>query len=249
MAVDLFSWSTTAGSNTDINGIDIDENWAAANINNAIRDMMAQLALLRKLISGSITTGGSANAQTLASGFSMSSYQQDMPLSFEAGFTNTATATLDVDSIGAKTFNHNGQVLLPGDILAGSTYWCTYESDGDVIVLHNPSNQRGVIGITADTSTAYTLVLADAGKMVTMSNASANELTIPANSAVAFVIGTIIGIRQKGAGATTVTADTGVTLNGTSAGSGVLLARYSGVSIIKEGSDAWSIIGAHAAVS
>ena len=143
MAVDLFSWSTTAGSNTDINGIDIDENWAAANINNAIRDMMAQLALLRKLISGSITTGGSANAQTLASGFSMSSYQQDMPLSFEAGFTNTATATLDVDSIGAKTFNHNGQVLLPGDILAGSTYWCTYESDGDVIVLHNPARNPG----------------------------------------------------------------------------------------------------------
>lgn len=36
-------WSTTAASNADIGGIDIDENCAAAGINNAIREMMAQV--------------------------------------------------------------------------------------------------------------------------------------------------------------------------------------------------------------
>jgi hypothetical protein len=39
-------WDTTAANNTDIGGINIDENCAAANINNAIREMMAQLATI-----------------------------------------------------------------------------------------------------------------------------------------------------------------------------------------------------------
>lgn len=136
MAVDFHTWSTTAGSNTSINGIDIDEGWAAADINNAIRDMMAQLALVRKLISGSITTGGSANTQTLSSGFSMSSYQQDMPISFEAGFTNTGAATLNIDSIGAKSIVHpDGTALTAGDITAGGAYWVTYEAGDDEFIL------------------------------------------------------------------------------------------------------------------
>lgn len=37
-------WSTTAGSNNTTLGIDISEGCAAANINNALREMMAQLA-------------------------------------------------------------------------------------------------------------------------------------------------------------------------------------------------------------
>lgn len=36
-------WSTTAASNTDINSINIDEGCAMAGLNNAIREMMAQL--------------------------------------------------------------------------------------------------------------------------------------------------------------------------------------------------------------
>ena len=250
MAVDYHSWSTTAGSNTTVNGINIDEGWSAADINNSIRDIMAQLALLRKLISGSVTTGGSANAQTLASGFSMSAYQQDMPLVFEAGYTNTASATLNVDSIGAKTLiRGDGQVLFPADIVAGGIYWAIYESGADKIVLLNPSNQRGIVGINAQTGTTYTLLITDAGKLITMSNASANTLTIPPNSSVAFPVGTIVGVRQKGAGATTITAGAGVTLNAVSTGSGTLLAKFSGVSIVQEAADTWSIMGAHGAVA
>lgn len=37
-------WDTTAANNTDVGGVNIDESCAAANINNAIREVMAQIA-------------------------------------------------------------------------------------------------------------------------------------------------------------------------------------------------------------
>ncbi len=61
--------------------------------------------------------------------------------------------------------------------------------------------------------TAYTTVLNDSGLSVRMSNASANTVTIPPNSSVAYKIGTRILITQIGAGATTVVEGSGVTIN------------------------------------
>ncbi len=60
------------------------------------------------------------------------------------------------------------------------------------------------------TGTTYAPVLTDAGKLVTLSNASAITVTIPANASVAFPVGTIIAFLQKGAGQVTfaITSDT-----------------------------------------
>lgn len=247
MAVDYQSWSTTAASNTTINGIDIDESWAAANINNAIRDMMAQFALLRDM--ENVVTAGTANAQTLTTGFSLSSYQQNFPLVFEAGSTTTsAGATLNVDTIGAKTMiRPDGQDLHIGGLVDGGIYRATYEAGADKIVIWNPSMG---ISIPVNTQTDdYTLVATDAGKYIRMNKATANTLTIPPNSSVAFPIETVINVRQQGAGTTTVTGDTGVTLNGTSAGSGDLTGQYFAVTLVKTASDTWDMFGGHAAVS
>ena len=60
---------------------------------------------------------------------------------------------------------------------------------------------------------SYTAVLTDDGKLITMSNASANNFTVPPNSSVAFGIGTQLNVMQLGAGATTIVAGSGVTLN------------------------------------
>jgi C4-dicarboxylate-specific signal transduction histidine kinase len=59
-----------------------------------------------------------------------------------------------------------------------------------------------MIAIRASTAASTTAVLADDGKLVTMSNASANTFTVPPNSSVAFGIGTQINIAQLGAGQT-----------------------------------------------
>lgn len=103
--------------------------------------------------------------------------------------------------------------------------------------------------INAQTGTTYTLVLGDRAKLITMNNASANTLTIPTNASVAFPIGTSVIIRQIGAGATTVTADTGVTLDGTSAGSATASAQYKAIVITKVATNTWYIDGAVGAVS
>lgn len=95
---------------------------------------------------------------------------------------------------------------------------------------------------SADTTTAYTLVIGDAGKLVTMSNASANTLTVPPNSSVAFPTGTRIDVLQKGAGQTTIAAGSGVTIN--SKGAALKLsAQYAGATLIKYGSDTWFAVG------
>jgi uncharacterized membrane protein len=98
--------------------------------------------------------------------------------------------------------------------------------------------------INAQTGTAYTLALADAGAVVTMSNASANLLTIPANATVAFPVGTPIEVRQIAAGVTTIDGDTGVTVNGVSGGAGNIAARWQGVSLLKTATDTWIASGA-----
>jgi hypothetical protein len=99
-----------------------------------------------------------------------------------------------------------------------------------------------MIAINAQTGATYTAVLTDDGKLVTMSNASANTITIPPNSGVAFGIGTQINIAQLGAGATTIVAGSGVTLN--SDGAKLKLnAQYAVATCIKTDTNTWFVVG------
>jgi hypothetical protein len=100
------------------------------------------------------------------------------------------------------------------------------------------------VSVNAQTGTSYTLVLGDAGKIVTMTNASANTLTIPTNASVAYATGTVLNVIMGGAGTTSITGDTGVTVNGISAGSGDISAQYQGVALIKTATDTWIASGA-----
>lgn len=93
----------------------------------------------------------------------------------------------------------------------------------------------------AQTGTTYTLILTDAGKMVTLSNASAITLTIPTNASVAFPVNTRIDLLQYGAGQVTVSG-AGVTIY--SSGSKLkLTGQYSGASLWKKATDTWVLIG------
>jgi hypothetical protein len=95
--------------------------------------------------------------------------------------------------------------------------------------------------VTNAQTASYTAVLADAGKLVEISNASANNFTVPLNSSVAYPIGTQINILQTGAGQTTVVATGGVTINATP---GLKLrAQWSSATLIKRGTDTWVLVG------
>jgi hypothetical protein len=115
-------------------------------------------------------------------------------------------------------------------------------------ILTSPTINGATIGTSiinlatnAQTGTTYTSVLADNGKIVEMNNASANTLTVPLNSSVAYPVGAQINILQTGTGQTTVAATGGVTINATP---GLKLrAQWSSATLIKRATDSWVLVG------
>jgi hypothetical protein len=103
---------------------------------------------------------------------------------------------------------------------------------GNVLLSELPTNAQ---------SASYTLVLSDKAKVVEMSVGSANNLTVPTNSSVAFPIGTQIHIVQTGSGQTTVVAAGGVTINATP---GLKIrAQWAGATLIKRAENTWVLVG------
>lgn len=91
-------------------------------------------------------------------------------------------------------------------------------------------------------TSSYTLVLSDAGKTINMNVGTANDLTVPLNGSVPFVIGQRLDIVQTGAGQTTIVATGGVTINSKNSNKKIA-ARYSGATLIKTDTDTWLLIG------
>ena len=132
--------------------------------------------------------------------------------------------------------------------MATTAYGSTYVSGTDLVanypaaslLVANSIDAAGYFvgrGINAQTA-SYTTVLTDAGKTVSMTNAGATTLTIPANSSVAYVVGTRINILNLGVGACTPTAGAGVTISGTI----TALATNSSASVIKTATNTWSYV-------
>ncbi len=98
------------------------------------------------------------------------------------------------------------------------------------------------LAVDTQTGTTYTLVLGDAGKMVTLNNASSIALTVPTNASVAYATGTNILLVQLGAGQVTVAGAGGVTVN--SRGAALKIAgQYGAATLIKTASDTWILTG------
>lgn len=92
----------------------------------------------------------------------------------------------------------------------------------------------------AQVGTTYTLVLGDAGRMVTLNNAAAIALTIPTAASVAFPVGTRIDILQFGAGQVTVGGSVTIRSSG---GKLKLSGQYSGATLWKRATNEWALIG------
>jgi hypothetical protein len=84
-----------------------------------------------------------------------------------------------------------------------------------------------------------TLALTDAGKTVEMNAATAKQILIPTNAAIAFPLLSYVNCVRYGAGALTIKGDTGVTLNGVSAGTVTLTPQYGGAMIYKRATNEW----------
>ena len=154
--------------------------------------------------------------------------------------TSTAGNIIVYNSSGVPT-----SVTETGDITISDTGVTAIASG--VIVNANISATAAIdLGKLADVSTnaqtaSYTLVLADKNKVVEMGVGSANNLTVPLNSSVAYPVGSQINILQTGAGQTTIVATGGVTINATP---GLKMrAQWSYATLIKRATNTWVLVG------
>jgi len=149
-------------------------------------------------------------------------------------FATNGIQRLSLDgSTGAATFSSS--VTASSFIKSGGTSSQYLMADGSVTT-------GSALIITNRRTASYTLALTDADKLVEMNVATANNLTVPLNSSVAFPIGTKIDLAQYGAGQTTVVATSGVTVR--SAGGALkLTSQYSGATLVKIATDEWYLFG------
>jgi len=142
MATSVYSWSTTAADNDDA---DTNINWAegqnASTVNNSARQMMAALASSGQAMGGGLTTGGTGAAYTLTLADAPSAYSTSMLFLVKWNVVSTSTtATINVNSMGAKTLKTWDNATLPsaGHLTANSYAFIKY--DGSAFRVFTPTN-------------------------------------------------------------------------------------------------------------
>lgn len=109
-------------------------------------------------------------------------------------------------------------------------------------------NSLVAFSINADATADYTAVTADQYQvLVPMNKATAVAFKIPTNASVAYAVGTVITILNKGVGTCTISAVTPGTTTILSAGAvaaSPTLAQYKTAACIKTAADVWYVVGA-----
>ena len=118
----ISQWDVNPANNTDIGGINIAENCPPSNINNAIREVMAQVKEFQNGVSGdSLTLNGTLQGNG-NSNFPFSSTTKTQP----AGTNSTKIATTayvdrEVGTLGTIASQDANAVAITGGIISGTT--------------------------------------------------------------------------------------------------------------------------------
>lgn len=196
----IYDWSTTAANNGSIDsGIDYPEGQNPGTLNNAGRGVMGRVAEFIKDIGGTITAGGSANALTVTTNSAFTSYANGLMLAFVAASDNTTAATLNVNSIGAKSIRKmtvSGDSALSGaEIQAGGIYIVQYST-----AANSAAGGWILINPTIDLSSFITLTGSATLTNKTLTSPIINTPTITGGS---WTGGTDLAIADGGTGAST----------------------------------------------
>jgi hypothetical protein len=113
-------------------------------------------------------------------------------------------------------------------------------TDNSTTVATTEFVQKAALGISTQTS-SYTLVLSDAGKLVEFNSASNLTLTIPANSSVAFPVGTQIVVARLGSGKVNIAITTDTLYSVSS--NRYISSQYGAVTLVKRTSTTWYLFG------
>jgi len=157
------------------------ENMRTNAVNNQARELEAMIAREFKDRNGSLSSTGSANAYVLAANATLTAYAQGDEFTFKANFANTSAATLNVDSVGAKTIKKaHDQDLVTGDIESGALVRVVY--DGTNFQLMSPTGYdpaSAVASTAADAvSTAADVVTTNADVVLTNADAASTAADV-----------------------------------------------------------------------
>jgi hypothetical protein len=157
-------------------------------------------------------------------------------VSFDGSADASITATIQPNSVALGT-DTTGNYMV--NVSAGNGISISHtQGEGSTASVSTTGVQT--LGAKAGN---YTLEIGDAAEtIIIMDSSSANDLTVPPASSVAFGTGTSITVIQRGTGKTRILAGAGVTLLATP---GVYLrARYSSCTLVKtENANEWFVIG------
>lgn len=178
-----------------------------------------------------LTVGGATGNSVVLSAGSSAVLASDGTSIFNI-LTGSSVANLSVQEDGVGVASGVNTINFLGEVAVSD------EGGGEVNVTVSSASSE----VTVENKVAnYALVLADAGSVIRMNVASANDLTVPTNASVAFPVGTIINVRQAGAGQTTLVASGGVTIN--SPATLKLTGQHSSASLLKVAADEWDLTG------
>jgi hypothetical protein len=152
-------------------------------------------------------------------------------------------SSVESEPTGTIAFNEGilDPVAMGSASVIGNVNASAFIGDGSQLTGINLATKADKLN-TFDAETAnYTLILSNADQIVEMNVGSANTLTVPPNSSVAFPVGTELTVLQTNTGQTTITPGLGVTINGTP---GLKLrAQWSSAVLIQRSANTWVAIG------
>ena len=126
------TWSATAASNNSATPDGWPENMPPSGVNDSARENMAAMARLFKDQNGTLETAGTGAAYTLTTNNANATLAAQSLLVFNIHTINTGAATLNADSLGAKSLKINGAALTAGDLIADVTVLAIYNATTDV---------------------------------------------------------------------------------------------------------------------
>jgi len=199
-----------------------------------------------------LTTTGSGSSLTFGTGSLSLGGNLTFSGAFATTFTTTATTSLTLPTSGTVTALGNtttgsGSIVLAtsptlvtpvlGTPTSGNLSNCTADGTNAVGFLNIPINSQ---------SAAYTLVLSDAGKAILhpSTDANARTFTIPANSSVAYPVGTAISFINMTSQVVSIAITTDTMYLSSAGTTGTRsLAQYGTATAVKMTSTTWIISG------